>query len=67
MIFRLSLITKFTKKDPTKISISEFVKSNRIVEMAMSQLGHLNERLAVYFERVRSLEMENSQLVQQVL
>merc|ERR1719369_1602158 len=32
-----------------------------------TQLGHLNDRLAAYIDRVRSLELENSRLEQQVM
>ena len=42
---------------PTKISRTEEKR----------QLGHLNDRLAAYIDRVRSLELENSRLEQQVL
>ena len=30
------------------------------------QLGHLNDRLAAYIDRVRSLELENGKLEKQV-
>ena len=30
-------------------------------------MGHLNDRLAAYIDRVRSLELENSRLEQQVM
>jgi len=42
---------------PTKISRTEEKR----------QLGHLNDRLAAYIDRVRSLELENSRLEQQVM
>ena len=42
---------------PAKISRTEEKK----------QLGHLNNRLAAYIDRVRSLELENSRLEQQVM
>ena len=41
---------------PTKLSRTEEKR----------QLGHLNDRLAAYIDRVRSLELENGRLEQQV-
>merc|ERR550519_3262168 len=46
-----------TPLSPTKISRTEEKR----------QLGQLNDRLAAYIDRVRSLELENSRLEQQVM